>query len=110
MIRYPLLVFTICSLVCLSVVSAQDQKEQSVKGKIEKIMPEENTIILSGKEFFIAPELIEYAYLEEGDSVELIVAQTVNGQEVIDYFYMFDEDDTPAEYPDVPMDDFTVSE
>ncbi len=114
MVKYSLLVLVICSLLCVPVLFAENQKEQSIKGKIEKVIPQENTVILNGKEFFITPELIEYAYLEEGDIVELIVVQTENGQEVIDYFYIFgeDEDETITGYTAPPMsiDDFSGTE
>ncbi|MBN2482618.1 MAG: hypothetical protein JXD21_00275 [Candidatus Omnitrophica bacterium] len=82
-------------LICIipfSIIVGAESQTQSVKGKVEGIDFPEHTLIVDGQRFFITPELIQYAYLEVGDMVELIVENTENGQEVVDYFYIFDED------------------
>ena len=84
---------------------AQEDDSVLLKGKIEQISEDGSYITIDGQKVLIAKELVEEAYFELGDNVEIKAENSQEGLRALSYKYIYDEeseyeDDSEEIYPD----------
>lgn len=76
---------------------AQEDNLVLLKGKIEQIFEDGSYIIVDGQKVLTTKELVEEAYFELGDKVEIKAENTPEGLRILNYKYDYDQE---SEYDD----------
>ncbi|MCF7908604.1 MAG: hypothetical protein K9L86_07040 [Candidatus Omnitrophica bacterium] len=84
---------------------AQEDDSVLLKGKIEQISEDGSYITVGGQKVLTTKELVEEAYFELGDNVEIKAENSQEGLRALSYEYIYDEelgydDDSEEVYPD----------
>jgi len=69
---------------------AQENDFVMIKGKIEQIFADGSCIIVDGQKVITTKELVEDAYFELDDKVEVKAESTPEGLKMVDYEYDYD--------------------
>jgi len=98
-------VFTFLNFSIIQNLYAQEKQEkqeriekETVRGTVQEIAKDGSYIIVNDKKILTTDEFLEDSYLELGDEVEIIAEKTANGLKVIDYKYIFDENEELQSY------------
>ncbi len=76
---------------------AQEDNSVLIKGTIEKIFEDGSCIVVDGQKVLTPKEIVEEAYFEIGDKVEIKAENSPQGLRILDYDYDYDEE---SEYDD----------
>ena len=76
---------------------AQEDNSVLIKGTIEQIFEDGSCIVVDGQKVLTTEEIVEEAYFEIGDKVEIKAEKSSEGSRILDYKYDYDEE---SEYDD----------
>jgi len=71
---------------------AQEDNSVLFKGKIEQIREDGSYIVVDGQKVLTTKELVEEAYFELGDRVEIKAENSQEGLRVLSYEYIYEEE------------------
>ena len=80
-------------------VFAQGDKTTTIKGTIEQIAEDSSCVVVSGNKILTTKELVEEAYFDLGDKVEIKAESSPEGLRMVSYKYDYDYDED-SEYDD----------
>lgn len=102
-----LLLLLVIIFVGTTFVFAQENKTTIVKGTIEQIAEDSSYIVVSGKKIITTKELVEEAYFEIGDQVEIRAENSPQGLRLVSYEYFYGEESEQDDeaYPEENYDE-----
>jgi hypothetical protein len=90
-----------------ALVFGGDDEQIKIQGVIEEISFENNYLVVNGNKISATADFFDDFYLEEGDSVNIIVKSTPDGWEILEYEYInLDNSDTfdDSEKSEMPLE------